>query len=165
MTNKLISLCLVLAISLSSASVRAESLDDKFTQITPNHAPGAGEYIHGSGYGKLLMRVMLFGAVGQQGIHYFPEGTDLMFAMSYAGGYTDMTKLNGIKIRRRNVKEVITIDLEDLLADGEKIPKLMDGDVVTIPYNWRRDMTTITMFTGFIAAMTGFALSMIALTK
>jgi len=85
--------------------------------------------------------------------------------MVYAGGLTDTTKLNGIKIRRRNVKDLISVDLEDLIADGEKVPKLYDGDVVSVPYNWRRDMTTITTFTGFIAAMTGFALSMVALSK
>ncbi len=165
MTKKIVTLCLVLSLTLSIGGVRAESIDDKFTQIPPNHSPGAGEFVHGTGYGKLLMRVMLFGSVSQQGIHYFPEGTDLLFAMLYAGGYTDNTKLNGIQIRRRNVKDLIAVNLEDLIADGEKVPKLFDGDVVSVPYNWRRDMLTITVFTGFITAMTGFALSMIALSK
>lgn len=163
--KKLTTLCLVLSLTLSSVGIRAESMDDKFTQIPPNHTPGAGEFVHGTGYGKLLMRVMLMGAVGSQGVHYFPEGTDLMFAMVYAGGLTDNTKMNGIKIRRRNQQDLINVDLEDLIHDGEKVPKLMDGDVVTVPYNWRRDMQTLTTFTGFIAGMTGFALAMIALTK
>lgn len=163
--KKITTLIVVLSLTLSSAAVRAESLEDKFTQIPPNHAPGSGEFVHGTGYGKLLMRVNMYGAIPQQGIHYFPEGTDLMFAISYAGGYTDATKLNGIKIRRRNVKELMTVDLEDLIEDGEKVPKLLDGDVISIPYNWRRDMQTITVFTGFISGMTGFVLAMIALAK
>jgi hypothetical protein len=164
-TKKILTLCVVLSLTLSTSGIRAESMEDKFTQIPPNHTPGAGEFVHGIGYGKLLMRVMLLGSIGQQGVHYFPEGTDLMFAMVYAGGLTDTTKLNGIKIRRRNVKDLISVDLEDLIADGEKVPKLYDGDVVSVPYNWRRDMATITTFTGFVAAMTGFALSMVALSK
>jgi len=163
--KKVMTLCVVLSLTLSTIGIRAESMDDKFTQIPPNHTPGAGEYVHGTGYGKLLMRVMLMGGVGNQGVHYFPEGTDLMFALVYAGGLTDNTKLNGIKIRRRNVKDLIDVDLEDLIADGEKVPKLMDGDVVNVPYSWRRDMVTLSTFTGFIAGMTGFALAMIALTK
>lgn len=163
--KKLMSWCVVLSLTLSTSGIRAESLDDKFTQIPPNHSPGAGEFIHGTGYGKLLMRVNIYGAIPQQGVHYFPEGTDLMFAISYAGGYTDMTKLNGIKIRRRNVKELITVDLEDLIEDGEKVPKLLDGDVISVPYNWRRDMQTFFTITGFISGITGFALAMIALTK
>jgi hypothetical protein len=163
--KKILTLAVVFSLTLASTGLRAESMDDKFTQIAPNHLPGSGEFIHGTGYGKLLMRVMLIGSVGQQGVHYFPEGTDLMFAMVYAGGMTDQTKMNGIKIRRRNVKDLISVDLEDLIADGEKVPKLMDGDVVSVPYNWRRDMATITTFTGFVTAVTGFALSMIALSK
>ena len=163
--KNIVTLALVLSLTLSSFSLRAESLDDKFTQIPPNHTPGAGEFVHGTGYGKLLMRVNIYGAIPQQGIHYFPEGTDLMFAISYAGGYTDMTKLNGIKIRRRNVKDIINVDLEDLIEDGEKVPKIMDGDVINIPYNWRRDIATFFTITGFISGITGFALAMIALTK
>ncbi len=163
--KKILTLCVVLSLTLSTHGIRAESMDDKFTQIPPNHSPGAGEYVHGVGYGKLLMRVMLFGAVGQQGVHYFPEGTDLMFAIIYSGGVSEVAKMNGIKIHRRNIKELINVDLEDLLAEGEKVPKLMDGDVVSVSYNWRRDMATLSTFTGFIAGMTGFALAMIALTK
>ena len=64
-----------------------------------------------------------------------PEGTDLLFAILYAGGYTENSKLNGISIRRRNVKDLIEVDLEDLIEDGKVIPKLLDGDIITIPYN------------------------------
>lgn len=163
--KKVMTLCVVLSLTLSTSGIRAESMDDKFTQIPPNHTPGAGEFVHGAGYGKLLMRVMLMGAVGSQGVHYFPEGTDLMFALIYSGGMADQTKLNGIKIRRRNTKDLINVDLEDLIAEGEKVPKLMDGDVVNVPYNWRRDMATFAVFSGFISGITGFALAMIALTK
>ena len=163
--KNVVTLAVVFSLVFSSVGLRAESLDDKFTQITPTHSPGSGEFVHGTGYGKLLMRVNMYGAIPQQGVHYFPEGTDLMFAISYAGGYTDMTKRNGIKIRRRNVKEIISVNLEDLIEDGEKIPKLLDGDVISVPYNWRRDMQTFFTITGFISGITGFALAMIALTK
>ena len=143
----------------------AESVEDKFTQIAPSHSPGSGEFVHGQGYGKILIRVLLFGAVPQQGAHYFPEGTDLLFGILYAGGYTDDTKLDEITIRRRGVKDLVEVDLESVIDDGEKVPKLQDGDVVTVPFNWRKDVTTITTITGFITAMTGFTLSLIALSK
>lgn len=163
--KKLMCLCVVISLTLPTNGILGESLDDKFTQIPPNHTPGAGEFIHGAGYGKLLMRVNMYGLIPQQGVHYFPEGTDLMFAITYAGGYSDMSKLNGIKIRRRNVKELINVDLEDLIEDGEKIPKILDGDVISVPFNWRRDMQNFFTITGFITSITGFALAMIALTK
>jgi hypothetical protein len=150
---------------LMPATGLTESVDDKLTQITPTQSLGAGEFIHGQGYGKILIRVMMFGAIPQQGIHYYPEGTDLLFAILYAGGYSETSKLNGIKIRRRGEKERIDIDLQDLIDDGDKIPKLMDGDVVDIPYNWRRDAATFAAVTGFLTAITGFTLSVIALSK
>jgi len=152
-------------IMLLPVSLRAEAIDDTFTQITPTHMPSTGEFVHGQGYGKVLMRIMFFGAVPSQGIHYVPEGTDLLFAMLYAGGYTDSTKLAGITIRRRNVKNLIEVDLEDLLDEGRSVPKLIDGDVVNVPFNWRRDMAMITMITGFISAMTGFTLSIVSLSR
>lgn len=163
--KKIISLCLIYSTLLSSSLAHAEAIDDRFTQITPTHAPGSGEFVHGQGYGKILIRVMLLGAVPSQGVHYVPEGTDLLFAIIYSGGYGDQTKLNGITIRRRNSKELVEVDLEDLIEDGKPIPKLMDGDVVQIPFNWRKDIGTITLITGFVTAMTGFTLSLIALAK
>lgn len=142
-----------------------EAVDDKFAQISPTQQPGAGEFVHGQGYGKILIRVLMFGSVPQQGVHYVPEGTDLLFSILYAGGYGDNSKLNGITIRRRGKKELIEVDLQDAMEDGESIPKLQDGDVVNVPFNWRRDIQTISLVTGFMAAMTGFTLSLIALTR
>lgn len=161
------SVCSVVLFSflLSSSVGFGEAIDDKNTQIVPTQNLGGGEFIHGQGYGKILVRILMFGAVPQQGVHYVPEGTDLLFGVLYAGGYSDSTKLNGISIRRRGQKELIYVNLQDLVEDGEKIPKLQDGDIVNIPYNWRRDMTTIGLLTGFLTAMTGFTISLIALSK
>lgn len=165
MLNKITSFLLIFVMLFGSIPASAESVDDKFTQISPTHTPGAGEFVHGQGYGKILVRLMMFGAISQQGVHYVPEGTDLLFAILYAGGYSDNTKLDGITIRRRGQEELISVDLEELMQEGAKIPKMMDGDIVTIPYNWRRDISTISIITGFIAAMTGFTISLISLSK
>lgn len=150
---------------LGAAPLQAESVEDKFAQISPNQTPGQGEFVHGQGYGKILIRVLMFGSVPQQGVHYVPDGTDLLFSILYAGGYTDASKLNGITIRRRGQKDLIEVDLQDAMEDGEKIPRLQDGDIVNVPYNWRRDIATISIITGFMTAMTGFTLSLIALSQ
>lgn len=165
MVRRLFSSFMVVLLVLGSGPGRAESIEDKFAQISPNQQLGPGEHVHGQGYGKILIRVLMFGSVPQQGVHYVPEGTDLLFAILYSGGYADSSKLNGITIRRRGQAELIKVDLQDALKDGEKIPKLQDGDVVTVPYNWRRDIQTISLVTGFLAALTGFTLSLIALSK
>jgi hypothetical protein len=144
-----LAVCLILA----PLAAHAEAVDDKFTQISPQSRLGGDEFVHGSGYGKILMRVMVFGAVPKQGIHYFPEGTDMLFALLYAGGYSETTKLNGITIRRRSSRELIKIDLEDLMADGLPIPKLIDGDVVNVPFNWRKSYQEVLFYTGMVTTL------------
>lgn len=150
---------------LLSTTVRAESVSDKSSAISPKHVPGAGEFVHGQGYGKLLMRVLVFGAIPVQGIHYVPEGTDLIFAIMYAGGYGDFSSLNGITIRRRGVEEQIEVPLEDLIEEGKAIPKLTDGDIITVPFNWKKDLQTVLTVTGFVTSITGLTLSLLALTR
>ncbi len=163
--KRIVASILILTIFLSSVPAYSEAMDDKNTNIVPGRTLGGGEYVHGAGYGKILMRVMMFGAIGSQGVHYMPEGTDILFAMLFAGGYSEQSKIDKITVRRRGQAELIKVDLEDLMDTGDKIPKLADGDIVTIPFNWRKDVSTISMITGFITAMTGFALSLVALTR
>jgi len=147
--------------------VYSESLSERYNVQTPVSGTdsGAGEYIHGANYGKLLIRILMFGAIPQQGIHHIPEGTDLLFAILYAGGYSNETKLNGIAIRRRDVKELMIVDLEDLIEDGKPIPKLMDGDIVNIPFNWRRDWADFQFITSMFVSVSTLLLSIYAVTK
>ncbi|MBI4405242.1 MAG: hypothetical protein HY537_13855 [Deltaproteobacteria bacterium] len=163
--NILIVWALLFCFTLSSTVGFAESVADRYTQIAPVETHGSGEYVHGAGYGKLLMRVLLFGAIPQQGIHYYPEGTDLLFAILYAGGYSDMTKLNGIIIRRRAVKAALKVDLEDLIEDGGNIPRLQDGDIINVQFNYRKFMQEFFMWTGWFTSVTGFIFALIALFK
>lgn len=137
-----------------------------YTHISPSRASGGtGEYVHGTNQGKLLIRVLMLGAVANQGIHYYPEQTNLLDAILYTGGMGETSKLNDINIRRKNVADLIEVDLEDIIEDGDAVPTLEDGDVVTVPWNWRRDISTITLITGFVSSITAFTLSMIAIAS
>jgi hypothetical protein len=151
--------CLVLA----PVAAHAEAVDDKFTQISPQGRAGGDEKIHGAGFGKILMRIMVFGAVPNQGIHYVPEGTDMFFLLLYCGGHSDNTKLDGITIRRRGAREIITVDLEDLMDENLPIPKLVDGDVVTVPFNWRKSYNDLLFYTGVIGTLSGLLVGVAAL--
>jgi hypothetical protein len=164
MMRKTFTYALVFCLLLPSYSF-SESVDEEFTQISPKHSPGSGEYVHGQGYGKILMRVLMFGSVPQQGIHYMPEGTDLLFAVLYAGGYGDATKLNGISIRRKGMQESIEVDLEKVIEEGGAIPKLRDGDIVNVPFNWRSDYKEFLFFTSIFTSITGLIVSVALLTR
>jgi len=165
MRKPFISSLLVLTILFYFPGAAYGARDKKFSHATPGEAAGEGQFIHGAKPGVLLIRVHILGAVSQQGIHYFPEKVNMLDALLYAGGLSATTKLDGILVRRKGRKELIEIDLEELIEDGGEIPILKDGDVVQIPWNWRRDIATISLITGFLASMTAFTLSIIALTQ
>lgn len=161
--KKFVACVVILSFLFSSNKAYCEAVDDNFTQISPTESLGIGEYIHGAGYRRLLVRVLMFGAISSQGIHYVPEGTDILFALLYSGGYTDSTKLDGITIRRKNQAELIRIDLEELIEEGLRIPRLQDGDIVSIPFNWRKDITTIGSLSALIGSFAALALSIVTL--
>ncbi len=155
-----------LILSFLGAPVQVFADQTEFTHVTPTKTfDGSSEFYHGSTQGKLLIRVMLMGAVQKQGIHYFPENTNLLDAILYSGGVSDTTKLNGITIRRKKQAELIDVELEDLVEDGEALPALVDGDIVTVPWNWRRDVATISLVTGFVSSLAAFGIAMVALAK
>jgi hypothetical protein len=156
---------LVLSLLFPPGVLRAESVDDEFTHISPKHSPGSGEFVHGQGYNKILARILMFGAIPQQGIHYVPEGTDLLFAILYAGGYSEVTKLNSINIRRKGMPESIEVNLEQIIEEGGTIPKLRDGDVVNVPYNWRSDYKEFLFFTSIFTSITGLIISIALLSR
>ena len=165
MMRKAITYALVFCLVVPVSIARAESVDEEFTHISPKHSPGGGEYVHGQGYGKILMRLLMFGSIPQQGIHYVPEGTDLLFAILYGGGYGEATKLTDITIRRKGMPELIHVDLESVIEEGGAIPKLKDGDIINVPYNWRRDYQEFMFFTGIFSSLTGLILSIALLTR
>ena len=138
-----------------------EAIDDTFA-LPQDQETGK---IHGAKTGKPLIRILMFGAIPAQGIHFVPEGTDLLFAILYAGGYTDRSKLNGISIRRRGLERVLEVDLEDSLAAGDVIPKLRDGDIVNVPYNWRKSFEEFQFITNLVFSLSTFILSIVAVTK
>ena len=161
--QKSLSGLLVLALFFHVQLAYAEAVDDRGSNISPSHNPGSGEYVHGQGYGKIMIRVLAFGAIPQQGVHHMPEGTDLVFALLYVGGYSPTAKLNGITLRRKTVKDLIEIDLEDLLEAGGTIPKLMDGDIIQIPYSWRKDLDTIVTVTSFFTSISALGVALATL--
>lgn len=161
-TKRFVSLLLIAVFALQAPIARSEAIDDSLTNTGTSGDTG---FIHGKGYGKVLMRILMFGSIPKQGVHYMPEGTDLLFGILYAGGYGEESKLNGITIRRRKVQKLIEIDLEDVIADGQEIPKLQDGDIINVPFNWRKTYQELSFFVSLISAVSSLIISIVALNK
>lgn len=113
---------------------------------------------------KLQIVVHIWGEVNRPGQYIVQDGTSVLELISFAGGPTEYSKLNNIKLTRdyftsdtlqtnNNLnqkilvkKKLITIDLKKYLEKdvSEPIPILRPGDVVKINRNlWSRWQTLI----------------------
>ncbi len=130
-----------------------ESVSQRYSALNPTSLMGQGEFVHGQEYGKLLIQVTIVGAIGQQGIHHVPEGTDLLFALLYAGGATPTTDLTNIVIRRRHQSNLLKVNLDESINEGNVIPVLRDGDIVKVSYSWKQDISTVMMVTSLLSVL------------
>lgn len=84
----------------------------------------------------LMIKVFIWGQVELPGVYEVPDGTDLIAALSLAGGPTDHAKLSEVKIIRTGPSdsEVITVNVKKYMNTGDisLIPVLKPGDTVVV---------------------------------
>jgi len=89
-------------------------------------------------------RVMVLGAVRNQGIYGFDTALRLTEALAIAGGAVDDANLSQVRIIRATPagRDVRRVRLDRLLAKGDLSQDLLiqDGDVVFIPNKWLADV-------------------------
>jgi polysaccharide export outer membrane protein len=85
---------------------------------------------------ELMIKIFIWGQVGLPGVYEVPDGTDLIAALSLAGGPTDHAKLSEVKIIRssENTSEVIKVNVKKYMETGDIdfIPLLRPGDTVVV---------------------------------
>jgi hypothetical protein len=85
---------------------------------------------------ELTIKIFIWGQVGLPGVYEVPDGTDLVAALSLAGGPTDHAKLSEVKIIRSSekVSEVIKVNVKKYMETGDisLIPLLKPGDTVVV---------------------------------
>jgi NADH:ubiquinone oxidoreductase subunit F (NADH-binding) len=85
---------------------------------------------------ELTIKIFIWGQVGLPGVYEVPDGTDLIAALSLAGGPTDHAKLSEVKIIRstETASEVIKVNVKKYMETGEieYIPLLKPGDTVVV---------------------------------
>jgi polysaccharide export outer membrane protein len=84
----------------------------------------------------LMIKVFIWGQVELPGVYEVPDGTDLIAALSLAGGPTDHAKLSEVKIIRSRASnsEVISVNVKKYMNTGDisLIPVLKPGDTVVV---------------------------------
>jgi hypothetical protein len=84
----------------------------------------------------LMIKIFIWGQVGLPGVYEVPDGTDLVAALSLAGGPTDHAKLSEVKIIRSEgaTSEVLKVNVKKYMETGDinLIPLLRPGDTVVV---------------------------------
>jgi protein involved in polysaccharide export with SLBB domain len=87
------------------------------------------------------IKISVWGGVRSPGYYIVPNYTDMKTLISFAGGLTENSKADDLRIFRTqkdSTQELIKFNFEDLfqgenLQNFKAAPKLMAGDVVVIP--------------------------------
>lgn len=85
---------------------------------------------------ELMIKIFIWGQVGLPGVYEVPNGTDLVAALSLAGGPTDHAKLSEVKIIRSGdtTSQVLKVNVKKYMETGDinLIPLLKPGDTVVV---------------------------------
>lgn len=121
------------------------------------------------------MEVYVWGALGQTGKYIVPINTDVKELISLAGGPTEKSDLDDIRIYRKDSegKEILLkFSLSDLVRDRtlsskvRYIPKLLANDILIIPASDNRDTFEWVQFiVSFLGTGAGLALLIIRITE
>ena len=108
----------------------------------------------------LMIKVFIWGQVELPGVYEVPDGTDLIAALSLAGGPTDHAKLSEVKIIRTGSSdsEVISVNVKKYMNTGDinLIPVLKPGDTVVISGTVFRMFSRFATFVSQIAIVAYF---------
>jgi hypothetical protein len=131
----LLSLLAIPSVWAEEPSVPAspESQPITYLQVNPAYqyfmAPGTDN--------QLLMKINIWGEVERPGVLEVPDRTDLLSALSLAGGPKEGAKLTKVKVIRgfNGEKRSWEVNLKQAVNKGEmdRIPMLQPGDTVIVP--------------------------------
>jgi len=95
----------------------------------------AAQYFLGDEDG-IYITVNVWGKVSKPGQYNIPSGTDLITLLSVAGGPTDRSRLDNVRIVRlvNQREEILEVDIRRYLETGDQslIPEMQPGDTVIV---------------------------------
>lgn len=133
--------------SFDSLAEASESKDNPKLNIQDLALPSDTEGIRKEGSsiyfaipskGKILIPVHIWGEVNKAGLHYLPSETDVVKALSLAGGPRTAAKLENVKLTRveNNVAKEYKFDLSEGGGTVAYQSKLNPGDTIFVEKNY-----------------------------
>jgi protein involved in polysaccharide export with SLBB domain len=101
------------------------------------------------------VRIQVWGEVRSPGIYYVTPSTNIVEAISFAGGPTSRSDLSNVKlVRAIKEKEVSFFNVNDYLNDKEKNPPILEsGDLVYVNQSFSSRVWDFTKFLGVVGAV------------
>lgn len=103
----------------------------------------------------VLIRIQVWGEVRSPGIYSVPTTTNLVEAISFAGGPTSRSDLKRVKlVKALRGKETAFYNVDDYINGKKRDPPILDsGDLVYIPQSFTSRIADFVRFTGIVAAI------------
>ena len=139
---KKINVLLLIAFTLYSTTNPAYGINDGVIVPGPNQGVSntTGKvYYTKIKEGEVLIKTNFWGAVAAPGIHYLPDGTDIVTGLSIAGGPGPHAVLDDVRIIRASGK-MLKMNLESPSDLRKRKFKLKPGDIVHVEKShfWER---------------------------
>jgi protein involved in polysaccharide export with SLBB domain len=102
-----------------------------------------------------LIRIQVWGEVESPGIYYVTPSTNIVEAISFAGGPTSRANLSNVKlVRAIKEKEVSFFDVGGYLSGKIKNPPILEsGDLVLVGQSLSSRIWDFTRFLGVVGAV------------
>lgn len=101
------------------------------------------------------IRIQVWGEVKNPGIYYVTPSTNIVEAISFAGGPTSRSNLSSVKlVRAIKEKEVSYFNVNDYLTAKDKNPPLLEsGDLVYVNQSFSSKVYDFAKFLGVVGAV------------
>lgn len=144
--------------------LHAVAQDTQAGEFSPSSQNRAAQYFLGD-ENAIFITVNVWGKVGRPGQYNVPSGTDLLTLLSAAGGPTDRSRLDSVRIVRmvNQREEILDIDVKRYLKTGDLslIPEMKPGDTVIVAGS----ALNVVAFVVDMAAKVGILLNAIVLMQ
>ncbi|MCK4572190.1 SLBB domain-containing protein [candidate division WOR-3 bacterium] len=105
---------------------------------------------------EVLISIQVWGEVRSPGIYQVPTTTNLVEAISFAGGPTSRSDLGRVKlVKAIKGKKMMFYDVNAYIKGEKRNPPILDsGDLVYIPQSFTSRVVDFVRFAGIVAAIT-----------
>jgi len=117
-------------------------------------------------YPGVFVKVKVWGFVKNPGIYYLPPSSNVLDAISSAGGPRGGANLSNVKLIRANPKGVIYININKYIKGNEvEIPYIQPGDMVYVQQSFFDKFIDAVRFLAIITGSVGVIYQVIYKTK